>query len=122
DPTTRSTLFSELHPGTHAELVAVPSANLIDKPAELSFVEAACLPVAYLTAYRMLFVQGGFTPGETVLVRGAGGGVSTAAILLGRAAGLRIWVTSRSEAKRDQALQLGADAAFEPGSRLPQRV
>ncbi|HUG85938.1 MAG TPA: zinc-binding dehydrogenase [Euzebya sp.] len=122
DPDVRFSLFSERHPGTHAELLAVPSANLIDKPAELSFAEAACLPVAYLTAYRMLFVQGAFRPGDTVLVQGAGGGVSTAAILLGRAAGLRIWVTSRSDAKRAQALELGADAAFEPGARLPQRV
>lgn len=122
DPDVRFSLFSEHHPGTHAELLAVPSVNLIDKPAELSFAEAACLPVAYLTAYRMLFVQGGFRPGDTVLVQGAGGGVSTAAILLGRAAGLRIWVTSRSQEKRDKALQLGADAAFESGARLPQRV
>lgn len=122
DPGVRSSLFSEHHPGTHAELLAVPSRNLVEKPAELSFEEAACLPVAYLTAYRMLFVQGGFRPGDTVLVQGAGGGVATAAILLGRAAGLRMWVTSRSQAKRDQARTLGADLAVESGARLPDRV
>ena len=122
DPNVRFSLFSEHHPGTHAERRAVPSASLIDKPAELSFVEAACLPVAYLTAYRMLFVQGGFRPGETVLVQGAGGGVSTAAILLGRAAGLRVWVTSRSQEKADRAVELGAHEAFESGARLPARV
>jgi NADPH:quinone reductase-like Zn-dependent oxidoreductase len=122
DPTTPFSLFSERHPGTHAELLACPAANLVDKPAELSFEEAACLPVAYLTAYRMLFVQGGFTPGETILVQGAGGGVSTAAILLAKAAGLRVWVTSRTEDKRARALELGADAAFESGARLPERV
>ncbi|CAN5332764.1 zinc-binding dehydrogenase [soil metagenome] len=122
DPAVRVSLFSERFPGTHAERLAVPSRNLVDKPEELSFAEAACLPVAYLTAYRMLFVQGGFVPGDTVLVQGAGGGVSTAAILLGRAAGLRMWVTSRSEEKRAQALQLGAHEAFQSGSRLPDRV
>lgn len=122
DPDTPFSLFSERFPGTHAERVAVPSRNLVDKPSELSFVEAACLPVAYLTAYRMLFTQGGFRPGDTVLVQGAGGGVATAAILLGKAAGIRIWVTSRSEDKRNQALLLGADAAFESGARLPERV
>ncbi len=122
DPETPFSLFSEHFPGTHAQLLAAPSVNLIDKPAELSFEEAACLPVAYLTAYRMLFVQGGFVPGDTVLVQGAGGGVSTAAILLGKAAGLRIWVTSREESKRAKAVELGADAAFESGARLPERV
>ena len=58
----------------------------------------------------------------TVLVQGAGGGVATALIALGRAAGLRVWATSRSEDKRARALELGADAAFEPGARLPERV
>lgn len=122
DPATTFSLFSEHHPGTHAELLAVPSVNLVDKPPELSFVEAACLPVAWLTAYRMLFVRGGFRPGDTVLVQGAGGGVSTAAVLLGRAAGLEMWVTSRSESKRERALELGAHATFESGERLPRRV
>lgn len=122
DPNVKFSLFSERWPGTHAERIAVPSVNLLDKPADLSFVEAACLPVAYLTAYRMLFVQGGFRPGETVLIQGAGGGVATAAILLGRAAGLRIWVTSRSEAKRAKAVEIGAHDAFESGARLPARV
>lgn len=121
-PDEPSSLFSEHFPGTHAERVAAPARNLIAKPAELSFEEAACLPVAWLTAYRMLFVRGHFRPGETVLVQGAGGGVATAAVLLGRAAGLRMWVTSRSEEKRARAVGSGADAAFESGARLPERV
>jgi NADPH:quinone reductase-like Zn-dependent oxidoreductase len=70
----------------------------------------------------MLFDKAGVQPGATILVQGAGGGVSTALILLGRAAGYRVWVTSRSEAKRSAALKLGADQAFETGSRLPERV
>ncbi len=121
-PSVSSTLFSEHFPGTHAQRLAAPTRNLVNKPAELTFEEAACLPVAWLTAYRMLFSRGAFRPGSTVLVQGAGGGVATAAIQLGRAAGLRMWVTSRSEDKRARALELGADAAFETGARLPERV
>jgi NADPH:quinone reductase-like Zn-dependent oxidoreductase len=118
----RRSLLSEIYNGTFAEKVAVPRRNLLPKPDALSFEEAACLPTAYLTAYRMLFDSAGVEPGATILVQGAGGGVSTALILLGRAAGYRMWVTSRSEAKRDRALKLGADQAFAPGERLPERV
>jgi NADPH:quinone reductase-like Zn-dependent oxidoreductase len=116
------TLLSELHPGTFAERVSVPAHNLVPKPAELSFEEAACLPTAWLTAYRMLFTKGAIAPGATVLVQGAGGGVSTALVRLGREAGLRVWVTSRSAEKRSRALELGAEQAFEPDARLPERV
>jgi NADPH:quinone reductase-like Zn-dependent oxidoreductase len=115
-------LLSEVHPGTFAERVAVPTRNLVPKPAELSHEEAACLSTAWLTAYRMLFVKSGVTPGGTVLVQGASGGVATALIALGAATGYRIWVTGRTERKRQAALELGAHAAFEPGARLPGRV
>ena len=116
-------LFSERGvQGTLAQRVAVPSRNLVPKPAFLSFAEAACLPTAYLTAYRMLFGRAHLQPGQSVLVQGAGGGVATAAILLGRAAGIAVYVTSRSEEKRAKALGLGAVGAIEPGGRLPVRV
>jgi len=118
----RRSLLSERYPGTHATVVRVPAANLVDKPAELSFVEAACLPTAWLTAYRMLFTQAGLRPGDTVLVQGAGGGVATAAVLLARHAGLRVWVTSRSPERAERAVALGAHAAFAAGERLPERV
>jgi NADPH:quinone reductase-like Zn-dependent oxidoreductase len=118
----RRSLLSERYDGTFAEQVTVPRRNLVPKPASLSFAEAACLPTAYLTAYRMLFAKAGAEPGSTVLVQGAGGGVATALILLGRAAGYRMWVTSRSEEKRERALELGADQVFASGSRLPERV
>jgi NADPH:quinone reductase-like Zn-dependent oxidoreductase len=118
----RRSLLSERHPGTLAEQVAVPRANLIPKPAELSFEEAACLPTAWLTAYRMLFTRGRLAPGQTVLVQGASGGVASALIVLARAAGVRVWVTARSEAKRERALALGADQALDPGARVPERV
>ena len=81
----RRSLLSERYDGTFAERVAVPKRNLLPKPAALSFEEAACLPTAYLTAYRMLFEKAGVQPGATILVQGAGGGVSTALVLLGRA-------------------------------------
>jgi NADPH:quinone reductase-like Zn-dependent oxidoreductase len=115
-------LLSERYDGTFAERVAVPRGNLVPKPAGLSFAEAACLPTAYLTAYRMLFAKSGLEPGATVLVQGAGGGVATALIVLGRAGGFRMWATSRSEEKRARALELGADQVFASGARLPERV
>lgn len=118
----RRTLLSELHDGTFAQRVAVPRRNLVPKPPSLSFEEAACLPTAWLTAYRMLFTNSGVHPGGTVLVQGAGGGVASALVMLGTATGYRVWVTSRSEEKRARALELGADQAFEPDARLPERV
>jgi NADPH:quinone reductase-like Zn-dependent oxidoreductase len=115
-------LLSDGPQGTFAEQVAVPSRNLVSKPPKLSFEEAACLPTAWLTAYRMLFTQAAVRPGATVLVQGASGGLSTALVMLGRAAGVRMWVTGRDDAKRAYAISVGADAAFEPGARLPERV
>ncbi len=115
-------ILTERYQGTFAQQVTVPTWNLLPKPAELSFEEAACLPTSWLTAYRMLFTNAGVRPGDTVLVQGAGGGVATALIVLGKAAGLRMWATSRDEAKQARALELGADAAFPTGARLPARV
>jgi len=118
----RRTLLSELYDGTLADTVVVPHTNLLAKPAALSWEEAACLPTAWLTAYRMLFTQSGLRPGDRVLVQGAGGGVATAAIALARAAGFVVWATSRDEDKRTRAVELGAHQAFESGARLPERV
>src|SRR3954454_6222129 len=118
----RRSILSERHPGTFAERVAVPRRNLVPKPPELSFEEAACMPTSWLTAFRMLFTRANLAPGATVLVQGAGGGVATALVVLGSAAGLRVWVTSRSPERRAHALELGAEQAFELGARLPERV
>jgi NADPH:quinone reductase-like Zn-dependent oxidoreductase len=118
----RRSLLSEVHQGTFADEVVVPRRNLVHKPAELSFEEAACLPTAWLTAYRMLYTQGGLRPGDSVLVQGAGGGVATALIVLARAGGLRVFATSRDEAKRKRALELGAHEVVESNARLPQKV
>lgn len=118
----RPSILTERYQGTFAERVAVPRSNLLPKPAALSFEEAACLPTAWLTAYRMLFTRSGTQPGDTILVQGAGGGVASALIVLARAAGYRVWATSRSAEKRARALELGAHAAYESGARLPERV
>ncbi|GAA3751077.1 NADPH:quinone reductase-like Zn-dependent oxidoreductase [Spinactinospora alkalitolerans] len=118
----RRSLLSEVHDGTFAEKVAVPRRNLVPKPEALSFEEAACLPTAWLTAYRMLFEKAGVQPGATVLVQGAGGGVASALIRMAAAAGFRVYATSRSEAKRARAVELGAHAAVETGARLPEKV
>jgi NADPH:quinone reductase-like Zn-dependent oxidoreductase len=115
------TILSERYPGTLAERVAAPRANLIPKPAELSFEAAACLPTAWLTAYRMLTTRGRLTAGGAVLVQGAGGGVATAAVVLGLALGARVYATSRDPAKRERVGALGA-TAVPPGARLPERV
>ncbi|MFC6153797.1 zinc-binding dehydrogenase [Nocardioides yefusunii] len=118
----KRSLLSERHQGTFAEKVVVPRRNVVAKPAGLSFAEAACLPTAWLTAYRMLFTQGGLKPGDTVLVQGAGGGVATALITLARAGGLTVLATSRDEAKRQRAVEIGAHQVFESGARLPVKV
>ena len=118
----RRSLLSERHQGTFADRVVVPRKNVIAKPSSLSFEEAACLPTAWLTAYRMLFVQGGLRPGDTVLVQGAGGGVATALITLARAGGLTVFATSRDEGKRAHALEIGAHEVFESNQRLPVTV
>jgi NADPH:quinone reductase-like Zn-dependent oxidoreductase len=118
----RRSLLSERYPGTLAESVRVPARNLVAKPAELSYAEAACLPTAWLTAYRALFTAGALQPGDTVLVQGAGGGFATAAVVLGRAAGLRVWVTSRDLGRVERAVRLGAHRGFASGERLPERV
>ena len=118
----KRSILSERHQGTFAERVAVPRTNLVPKPAALSFEEAACLPTAWLTAYRMLFTRARVVPGATILVQGTTGGVATALIVLASAAGVRVWVTGRSQEKRSRALELGAEQAFESGARLPERV
>ena len=120
DPTV--SLLSERHQGAMAQRVAVPERNLVPKPPEISFAEAACIPTAWLTAYRMLFTKAEAEPGQTVLVQGATGGLTSALVMLGKARGLTVWVTGRDPEGRQAALDLGADAAFESGERLPERV
>src|SRR5487761_111957 len=112
-----SMLSEPPHGGALAELVAVPAANLVTLADSVSDEAAACLPTAYLTAYRMLFTRAGLRPGMSVLVQGAGGGVATAAILLGSGAGVEVHVTSRDPARRGLATGLGGASALAPDDR-----
>ena len=95
--------------GTYAELVKVPAENVFPKPARFSWEEAAAFPLAALTAYRALFEIGGLVDDESVLVLGAGSGVSTMAVSLAAQAGCRVLVTSSSQEKIDRAKELGAE-------------
>jgi NADPH:quinone reductase-like Zn-dependent oxidoreductase len=96
--------------GTYAELIRVPAENLYPKPRRFTFVEAAAFPLAGLTAYRALFTRARLEPGETVLMLGAGSGVSTFAVLLAAQRGARVIVTSSSDDKLEASRQLGAEA------------
>ena len=118
----RRSLLSERYPGTLAERVAVPRRNLVPKPPSLSFEEAACLPTSWLTAYRMLFTQAGSSPATACSSKVPAEESRRRSSRSRRAAGLRVFATSRDEAKRARALDLGAHEAFEPGARLPARV
>lgn len=115
------TLLSEHHPGTLAQTVAVPARNLLPKPKGWSSVEAACLPTAYLTAWRMLTTRGRLSEDGAVLVQGTGGGVASAAIVLAKAMGARVYATGRAGERRERAAAIGAEAV-EAGARLPERV
>lgn len=119
---TRRTLLSERYPGTLAQRVRVPAENLVDKPEWLSWEQSACLPTAWLTAFKMIARNSATGQGDTLLVQGAGGGVASAAIVLGKAMGRRVWATSRDERTREWARTIGADDVFEAGSKLPGKV
>jgi NADPH:quinone reductase-like Zn-dependent oxidoreductase len=101
-------VLSERYQGSFADIVAVPARNVLPKPASLSFEEAACIGTAWLTAYRMLFVNSGLRPGGAMLVQGRGrlGSIATALVRLGAATGMRVWVTGGED--RDTARRLGA--------------
>jgi NADPH:quinone reductase-like Zn-dependent oxidoreductase len=114
-------LLSEKHDGAFAEWLLVPERSLVPKPEGISFDEAACLPVAWGTAYRMLFTQAGIRAGDRVLVQGAGGGVASAAIKLAVAAGAVVYTTSRSSTKLELAESWGA-RGHQSGGRLPEKV
>jgi len=115
-------ILGEHRDGTFAEAVVVPAAGLAPRPEHLSWEEAAALPLTFLTAWRMLFTRGGLTAGESVLIHGIGGGVSLACLVLAKMAGARVIVTSRSEAKLQRALELGADEAIPAGGEVAREV
>ncbi|EAQ82842.1 zinc-binding dehydrogenase [Blastopirellula marina] len=99
--------------GTFATHVQVPAKYLHEKPSHLSFVEAAALPLAGMTAYRALFTQGRLQPGEKVLISGIGGGVATFALQFACAAGAEVIVTSSSSEKIEKAIRYGAKHGYD---------
>lgn len=105
----RCRIIGEHVDGTFAEYVCVPAHNVCPIPEDLSFDDAAVLPTAYLTAWRMVVTQGGIQPAETVLIHGVGGGVATAALQIVKLVGGRAIVTSGNDAKLEAARDLGAD-------------
>jgi NADPH:quinone reductase-like Zn-dependent oxidoreductase len=98
--------------GGLAEYVVVPAMNLIRKPASLSFIEAASLPVVVMTAWHMLISVGQLRPGESVLILGAGGGVASIGIQIARHAGTRVLATTSTPEKMARAAELGAHQVF----------
>lgn len=115
-------VISELVPGTMADYVAVPKRNAVPIPEGLSALNASLLGTAWLTAYRSLFTKSRLIPGQTLLVQGASGGMSTALIQMGRAAGFEVWVTTRNDEGAAIAERLGANRIFRHGDPLPRRV
>lgn len=106
-------VIGEHSDGTACEIFHVDARNVFRKPKGLSWEEAAAFPLTFLTAWRMLTTRARLQAGETVLVVGAGGGVAVAAAAIARHLGAHVFVTSRSEAKRKRAQELGAEGAFE---------
>ena len=102
-------LVGEVRPGGLAELCAVPTHHLVRLPAEVSFEEAACLPVAYGTAIRMMYTIGQIQPKDRILVLGASGGVGTAAVLLAKLAGAEVIACASSPGKLERLSGIGAD-------------
>jgi NADPH:quinone reductase-like Zn-dependent oxidoreductase len=95
--------------GGYAEYVCVPRQNILPKPKALSFEEAACLPLTFLTAWHMLMSRAQLQPGETVLIHAAGSGVGSAGVQIARLAGARVIATASTQEKLDKAKALGAD-------------
>jgi len=103
------TLFGVMADGGYAEYVKSPEANAIPIPGDLSFDEAAAVPLVFVTAWHMLITRARLQPGEDVLVIGAGSGVGSAAIQLAKLMGCRVITVAGSDAKLEKARALGAD-------------
>jgi NADPH:quinone reductase-like Zn-dependent oxidoreductase len=115
-------VLSEKVQGTFADYVAVPARNAVPLPEGLAERDASVLGTAWLTAYRMLFTRARLRPGQSMLVQGATGGMSTALIQLGRAAGMEVWATSRSREGMALAERLGAHVVLADGEAAPRKA
>jgi NADPH:quinone reductase-like Zn-dependent oxidoreductase len=105
-------ILGEHVPGGYAEQVAVPAQNVLSKPKGLSFEEAACVPLVFLTAWHALVARAEVKAGETILVHAGGSGVGSAAIQIAKLLGARVLTTTGTDAKCEKALKLGADHAI----------
>jgi NADPH:quinone reductase-like Zn-dependent oxidoreductase len=112
----RITVIGEHTDGTHAELIAVPAANVYPLVESLSFEQAAAFPLVYETAYRMLVTRAGLRAGEWVLAWGVGSGIGTATLSLAGALGARVIATSSSDEKLARASELGAEVTINHAS------
>ncbi|MFJ1751549.1 zinc-binding dehydrogenase [Kitasatospora sp. NPDC088134] len=115
-------VMGQVHQGTCAAQVCVPTENLLPVPDGMPLTEAACVFGAWASAYHMLFTRGGARPGHRVLVQGGAGGLASGLITLARAAGLRVLATARTEDKRRYALEIGAHEVLAPGAALSEPV
>jgi NADPH2:quinone reductase len=115
-------IFGEHEPGAMAEYAVAPARNLFRLDDSVTFTEAAAMPVAYTTAWRMLVTAGRLKGGDTVLTLGVGGGVGSAALVLGRLLGARVIAGASSHAKRELAIEHGAEAAVDVGEAFSERV
>jgi NADPH:quinone reductase-like Zn-dependent oxidoreductase len=102
-------LFGSTIPGGYAEFVRSPAVNVLPIPGNLSFEEAAALPLVFITAWHMLFYRAHLQPAETVLVIAAGSGVGSAGVQIAKTTGARVIATAGSEPKLAKAKELGAD-------------
>lgn len=98
--------------GGYAEYVKAPAQNAIRVPDALSFVDAAAMPIAYLTAWHMLMSRAQLRPGEDILILGAGGSVGSAGLQIAKFAGARVFATASTPQKCARARELGADVAI----------
>jgi NADPH:quinone reductase-like Zn-dependent oxidoreductase len=105
----RYAILGEHRPGGMADLVVVPSVNVLTIPPQVSWSSAAAFPLATLTAWRMVVSRAQVGAGDEVLIQGIGGGVAQAALQIAKGRGARVWVTSGSDRKLARARELGAD-------------
>ena len=105
----RYQIFGEHVSGGYAEYIAIPRANILPYPEDLSFAEAACIPLVFLTAWQMLVERAKIRPGQVVVVHGAGSGVGSAGIQIAKLYGCEVITTAGSEEKLAKGKELGAD-------------
>jgi NADPH:quinone reductase-like Zn-dependent oxidoreductase len=116
-------ILGENTTGGYAERIRVPAANLVDKPANLSMIEAAAVPLTFLTAWQMLVVRANIAPGDTVLIHAAGSGVGSAGLQIAKLFGARVIALASTDGKLAKAREFGADEIIRSDSNdWPKKV